>query len=275
MEAELYEFSKTVQGKGEKYIFQQVYGRRLSDVYHSHDFYELIWFLSGDGRQIVNERPRRFSAGEALLLRPGDRHCFTDQSADARVISLSVECGEMELVAASYDPRLVALVTRGEPVYFPATGRFFPYVGGIDGWEGVDEYDCKLLLSCLLRAYLDHTGILDERPTMPAALSHAAEEMRRTENLRDGLSAFMRLSHYSESQLARLTKQHLGMSPKRYVNELRLAAAYREIILTKRPIESVAEELGFMSFSHFNKIFTARYSVTPAALRRGRGIFTA
>lgn len=275
MDAELYEFSKTVQSEGGKYIFQHVYGRRLSDVYHSHDFYELIWFLDGDGVQIVNERARRFSAGEALLLRPGDRHCFTDQSSDARVISLSVECGEMELVSSSYDTRLATLLMREAPVYFPATGRFFPSAGGIDGGERVDEYDCKLLLSCLLRAYIDRTGILNEGLTVPAALSCAAEEMRRAENLRDGLAAFIRLSHYSESQLARLTKRHFGMSPKRYVNELRLSAAYREIILTKRPIESIAEELGLMSFSHFNKIFTARYSVTPAALRKSHGIFTA
>ena len=40
-------------------------------------------------------------------------------------------------------------------------------------------------------------------------------------------------------------------------------------------IEKISEGLGFASFSHFNKIFKKRFSVTPAVLRKTGGIWTA
>ena len=105
-------------------------------------------------------------------------------------------------------------------------------------------------------------------------LASALEEMKKTDNLREGLSALLRLSHYSQSHLSRLFDEHLGMSPKRYINQLRLGRAYNDIILTTRSLEDISESLGFASFSHFNRIFKEHFGLTPAALRRRSGVLT-
>jgi AraC-like DNA-binding protein len=106
-------------------------------------------------------------------------------------------------------------------------------------------------------------------------LAAAIEEMKSKDALREGIAAFVRASHYSQSHLSRLIKAHFGMSLKQYVNDLRLTSAYNSIILTNRTPEDISEELGFSSFSHFNKIFKAKFAVTPAALRKQRGVWTA
>lgn len=64
-------------------------------------------------------------------------------------------------------------------------------------------------------------------------------------------------------------------TPKQYINELRLQKAYNCIVLTQKSVEDISEELGFASYSHFNKIFKARFYITPGALRKEKGIWTA
>jgi AraC-like DNA-binding protein len=88
------------------------------------------------------------------------------------------------------------------------------------------------------------------------------------------IPALIKLSHFSQSHLSRLIKKQFNMTLKEYINELRLQHAYNEIIITPKPFESIAYDIGFSSFSHFNKIFKARFSITPSRLRKIYGIQT-
>ena len=58
------------------------------------------------------------------------------------------------------------------------------------------------------------------------------------------------------------------------INDLRLEAAYRELLLGDRTVLQIAMLVGFSSLGHFNKIFTRKFGITPAAARRQRRIFT-
>ena len=43
---------------------------------------------------------------------------------------------------------------------------------------------------------------------------------------------------------------------------------------TENGAEEISEEIGFKSFSHFNKIFKEKYGITPSLLRKSHGIWT-
>ena len=79
--------------------------------------------------------------------------------------------------------------------------------------------------------------------------------MKKSENLKKGISAFVDLTNYSQSHLARLIKKHFGMGLKQYINELRLRQAYDDFVWTNESAEVIAENLGFCSYSHFYRIF--------------------
>ena len=106
-------------------------------------------------------------------------------------------------------------------------------------------------------------------------INYEFEKIKKTENLHNGIEAMVRLSNYSQTHLARMMKKYYNTTPKHYINELRLQKAYDCIILTQKSIEIIAEELGFNSYSHFNKIFKTRFYITPGALRKEKGIWTA
>lgn len=274
MTAVLYEFKNLDRSKQKNFLFQFVKDRKLTCVYHSHDFYELICFVKGNGVQIINEKEHESGENSIVILRPGDKHKFIGQSYDLKVISLSVRKEEFELFSNVFDPLLLSCINSSStPIYFNAAlPSLFDVFG--EHTQNVNELDCKLFLSFILKECIEHVNLSSEYGNLPPAFLSVIKEMKKSENLKEGISAFTRLSNYSQSHLSRLVKMHFNMSLKQYINELRLKNAHSEILLTNRSAEDIAEELGFSSFSHFNKIFKARFSVTPAALRKSRGTWT-
>lgn len=45
----VYEFKDIYNRTQSNYIFQYVKNRKLTEIYHSHDFYEIIYFFAGQG----------------------------------------------------------------------------------------------------------------------------------------------------------------------------------------------------------------------------------
>ena len=46
------------------------------------------------------------------------------------------------------------------------------------------------------------------------------------------------------------------------------------LILTQESSENIADSVGYSSFSHFSKIFTQKYRMSPAVVRKTKSIFT-
>lgn len=268
MRAVTYEFDRLALGHAGGYIFQSVTNRRLTAVYHTHDFFELVWVRDGSAVQMVNGADLAFAAGNAILLRPGDAHRFIGQSEDIAVISLSFRREELELMAGAFSPALYPRIMRADgPIMLSLDAPYGEVVGKT-------EFDCKYLLAFFLRAYIAAFGLGDAAGEVPPSLSALAAAMREPENLREGIGAALRLSHYSQSHLARLVRAHYGMGLKAWINEMRLQAAYRELILSDRLVAALADAVGFASPAHFCRIFRARYGISPAALRKSRAIHT-
>lgn len=275
MEPVVYEFEKIDFHKRNNYIFQIVNGRKLTDIRHRHNFYELIWFVRGKGIQQINDTEVFCEKDRVFLLRPGDEHFFISQSEDAVVVSLSVQKTEFEVFANLYHPQLPddILKSEGTVCYAFLYAPLMDFGSG-DNMRNITEYDCKFLLSCLIKNYIDDTNCMNENDDTPHMLSYAVEEMKKADHLRMGIPALVQLSHYSQSHLSRLVKKHYHMSLKQYINELRLQKAYSDMMLTDKTVQEIADELGFGSLSHFNKIFKERFSATPASLRKRKGMRT-
>jgi len=183
MTAVLYEFVNVNYGRQRNYIFQFVKGRKLTDIYHSHDFFEFIWFLCGRGTQLLNEEELICTENDIVMLRPGDRHCFIHQSDDLAVVSLSVRKEEFELFSGAYDSFLLKHIDNASaPIRFHSAGVFI-----LDAFsktqQEITDYDCKFLLSYFLNTYIACTDCLKFDQGLPPTLAFAIEEMKKAGNL--------------------------------------------------------------------------------------------
>ncbi len=257
------------------YFFQYVFSRKLSGIYHSHDFYEITAVCKGNCTHLINGVKFQQSEDQIVFLRPNDCHSFSKQSPDAVLISLSVERQEFERMAELFSNEILAdLNSKATPEIFhcPSLAANISVNQNIIK-NNYEQHDLKFLLSFFIK---EHINVMKRRKSgLPKNLAYAVKEMQNAENLKIGVPKFVELSFYSQSHLSRLIKEHFNMTLHDYVLSLRLNAAYNDLILTGESTEFIAEKFGYASLSHFNKIFKAKFKATPAEIRKTRGIRTA
>jgi AraC-like DNA-binding protein len=90
-----------------------------------------------------------------------------------------------------------------------------------------------------------------------------------SEHCTDGfdLGRVAEASGLSKYHLDRVFKQSTGLSPSRYMTNLRLDKAKLLLTNSLTPIADVAVELGFSDQSHFTHVFKRFIGVTPKAYR--------
>ena len=274
MKALHYEFDNLPNPRSNNYIFQYVYNRKLSDIYHSHNFYEICFVVSGRCSKIINEKNISLETNDLFILRPNDRHLFCGQSSDLHLICLSIQKQEFEMIADTYNATLKKVITETpDPAILKCNNKksITNFIQTVHNTTNKEE-DYKLLLFFLLKIYLE--ALEQTQNNIPGDLLFALNEIKKRDNLKLGVSEFVRISNYSHSHLSRLIKKHFNTTIHNYILNLKLECAYNDLILTKKSSEDISEEIGFRSFSHFNKVFKEKYGVTPASIRKSQGIWT-
>jgi AraC family transcriptional regulator, glycine betaine-responsive activator len=76
----------------------------------------------------------------------------------------------------------------------------------------------------------------------------------------DGCAAALKLSR---RQIERLFSRYLGLTPVRYMNDLRLARGRALLAETDMKVTDVAVACGYASTSHFSKSFRKKYGLSP------------
>ncbi len=74
--------------------------------------------------------------------------------------------------------------------------------------------------------------------------------------------------HLSMSYLSKYIKNLLGVGFVEYVNDLRLFHAIQDLDNTDRSMTRIALDNGFSSLNSFNRVFNAKYGISPTAYKR-------
>jgi AraC family transcriptional regulator len=78
------------------------------------------------------------------------------------------------------------------------------------------------------------------------------------------------VARLSVSQFSRQFKTRTGLSPHRFLVQLRVDTACRLLRQTAVPIAEVAQRCGFSHQEHLTRVIRAHLQTTPAAVRRAR-----
>lgn len=71
----------------------------------------------------------------------------------------------------------------------------------------------------------------------------------------------------SKRYIYKLTQAVYHMSPKEYINFLRLKEAEQRLQTTTAPVHAIAEECGYHSYEYFCRLFKEKNGCTPSAFR--------
>ena len=259
--------SNQIQGFAKRgYYFQQTGKKRLSSTLHLHDFYEFLFIVSGECLHERDGIEEKTSKGDLIFIAPGISHRFLSQSDNSDVIALSVVPEEVNLFFNMYAlndfPEKSFVLTLSILKYRVLLERCERLT-----YQNNEEYVLQLRM-ILNQIFLFATEHDYKRRAIPTEFSEVMEKMKTLEMASKGTSEFLRLSGYSHSQLCRLTRKYIGMTPTEYINSIRMGYAYDMIVYSNDDYQTICETVGFESFSYFCRLLKEHFGCSAAKLRK-------
>ncbi len=256
---------------------------------HSHDFYELVLVVGGEGMHLLDDDRVPIGEGHAFLIRPGRRHGY----AEIRDLALyNVLIGERALALHLHELKEIA----GFSELFLQPDNEVPHVK-LNNYQlsdavamvtairleserqehaygaGALAYAKLLQLIVLLcRAYSAHkasTVIPGQR--LRQVIAYMEEHLDRALSLKELADH----AAMSTSTLNRQFKLSTGWSPVDFHIHRRIAYAAKLLLTTDLSMERISEQTGFSDANYFARQFRSHMQMSPREYKQlwttGRG----
>lgn len=246
---------------------------------HVHPYCEIFYLKSGSCIYRVNNNTYHLTAGEAMIVAPGDSHCTSYEGL--------VPC-ERVIVYCKPEAIPQSFLEKHEGIYqnLIRSGKVILNKKGQIKVEGAllrmkeennmpDKHSFELLgfLVMEMLLFLDRSGIFvcetlpvnDEISTDIAdTLSYIAQNYQLPLSLEEVADQV----NLSPTYLSRKFRKTTGVTFKEYINYIRIKQAVQALLTTDDSITKIAVDCGFNSSNYFKDIFKKINGVSPMAFRR-------
>nr|MBQ5811169.1 helix-turn-helix transcriptional regulator [Clostridia bacterium] len=149
-----------------------------------------------------------------------------------------------------------------------------PFEGTFDYKEAkrlIDELDrLSHTNASLLRksaVFFEILLLLQQREKRPGVADSIAQFINEG-NIREiTLEKICNEFHFSKNHVINIFKKEFGLTPVKYINNLKLQRAKYLLEVTSDTLESIAANSGFNDYSHFYKLFYRENGLSPALWR--------
>ena len=163
-------------------------------------------------------------------------------------------------------------------LHVPRDAELAPLLGSVwaeteRGWPGADAVVAKLadvfLVEALRRWLLagDTDGLSDARLILDESVAKAVDILNRRPSEPWSLGRLARDVGLSRSALATKFRERVGCSPMRYLSEVRLRTAARQLEAGRLTLHEVGRGAGYASDAAFAKAFKRRFGSSPGRYR--------
>lgn len=257
-------------------------GKRTSadETYHSHDYTELIFVLTGKEIYRIEDHLYEAEEGDLIILNPGTKHQAltgeTDTSATEFFVGFTdVQFGDWEQNHFPAPAGSPIFRTKGE-----LRQKLFKLCTSMEAENSV----CWQGRYFMLKTYLMQMLLLllrEQTEPVPVKTGFAFESINKKYVVEQIVNYFE--EHYAEKisldqvagdmylspfYISKIFKSETGGAPIRYLINIRLEKA-KELLEHgwTGSIQEVAEQVGYTDAYHFSKLFKKRYGVSPSQVK--------
>jgi len=225
---------------------------------HSHPYLELIYFIEGKARVSTGGDTLDVALYDLLVYPPGVIHRETlDLTSRQEIVCLWLELGS--------------------PASLPFSFKLSDDDGEF-GWlcqcahrnhlrrgEHFRELEDHLLRSLLI-FIKQKLSLADTSRSAALDRCRAYIDEHCVEDF--DMEKLAQVAYVTPSYLSRLFRKHLGTTPMRYRNSVRIEKAKHLLLIKSASVEEIADVLGFEDAKYFSHLFKTTTSLTPSEFRR-------
>lgn len=241
---------------------------------HSGTLFEIHYFLSGSGRFKNGDSVRRIQKGQLFLTRPDVVHGIQpDDMADPLTYYAVLfelrrsDLPQLDLGADDLLRRFPLLIGSGYRLRFEEMKNRY---NSRNPWykEGSQFELLAFLLDLMGRLYEDDTEPVADRDAHSSVYVEQAMDLFQKHVFETTtLPRVAQALRISPEYLIKVFRRHIGITPMRYYQNLRLEASVSLLLNSQLSIKEIADRLDFANQFHFSRNFKAFAGLSPSAYR--------
>ena len=262
---------------GDRYVI----GDREICYLHTHKYLELGLCHDGSGIFILEDRLATFSAGDLTFI-PGDRYHLARSTPGTKSIWSFVTldcCNILDLPNASAPFRgMTEELLGGRSFLMKHTGKAITNTmddliaelrDKARGWEDAAAALVRSLMIKLSRAYGEGCVPFNRNhDPLRERLLPAFQYMMYNYHAKIHSDCIARTCNTSATNFRRLFRRLTGVTPMRYLAQLRVEAAINQLLTTEMSMIAIAADTGFTSLASFNRQFKAVTGFSPRGWKK-------
>lgn len=244
-------------------------GKWRAEALHAADHHLILWFTKGQGRLMISGRRRAFASNSVVYLPAGTPHAFEVKPGTFGSVVEIAPHDTLDLPTRPILQRTRDLLLHSEFVSLfeamqreatrsPVSDRACRLHAGIVAlWleRQPNELSDDRVQSASEKLATRYASLMEARFASGANVQMIAEELGVT-----------------PTHLTRVCKASLGVSAHDLLVQRTMYAARDLLSGTDRPVNRIAESLGFSSPAYFTRAFQKTTGQTPSAFRNGTRI---
>lgn len=228
---------------------------------HSHNFGQILYYLSGRGVMTVEDKPYETGPGTVLFLPPHCVHAFRETTG-RRPLCLVLDLDWRGSIKHGFS---LARLSQSE------AGVVRSELSGLLRLPEPDARSCRLVAAArvlqILDVFLCGLGVLPPRPQQtPSFVRKFDRALRQAAGPLPRVNALAAELGYQTDHLNRIFKRATGRTLREYRDAFVLERARRALAQNER-VRDACQELGFFDQNYFTRWFKKQTGLAPGAWR--------
>ena len=224
------------------------------------EFYSLSHLIDGGGEiWLPGSEERLLVPGDWVLIAPGDLNRYGGSKEHAYVEDSIRFCGPV-----ADRMRDVGILKSGV-IHGSRIRKLLPIIALSQDPSHLAQINANIQLQALLiELYNIREKDLNTSPLMSQLLDELKQHPERWWTVKD-LAEYCQLS---VDQFRRNFRRYTGISPKQYIEDLKLRQAALLLTSSRIPVAEVAARFGYQDPYHFSRRFKLRFGISPGQYRK-------
>ncbi|TCL02107.1 MULTISPECIES: helix-turn-helix domain-containing protein [Sodalis] len=267
-------------------LFDRILDKGIPFLWHHHPEYEITLTLNSYGRKYLGSEIRSYSDNDLVLLGPNVPHSWhsygkINPSEPHRAVVMWFSTEWIEKIITTFPEMTPLKIFRDigqQSVIFSlniATSLREDIISmaSDEGPERLIRF-ITILYKMTKDSKMEFINVSEAKPTLnknfkDERVNQLIAYIHDNYSERIKIDTLAEMACVSISAFHRMFKKHTNRTATEYINQLRINHACNLLIISKKPISLIAEEVGYSSLALFNRHFREYKHTTPSAWRKG------